>query len=158
MNSDKIIASRAQQVAAATILLGLGLWVAYVSFRVEDPQPYLFPQLISMALVALAGITFVRALSGIERAGNGFSFSKFINLAPAIVLMGLYIFVLAPMLGYYIAAAIAFFTLYTLYDPQPHSELRTWVTRLAITVGFISIIYVVFNLGLQVQTPRGLFF
>jgi hypothetical protein len=158
MNSDKRIAGRAQQVAAATGLLGFGLWVAYVSFRVEDPQPYLFPQLISVALIGLAGVTLVRALNGMERAGSGFTFGKSIALAPAIALMGLYIFVLAPMLGYYIAAAAAFFTLYTLYDPQPHSEPRTWVTRLAITAGFISIIYVVFNLGLQVQTPRGLFF
>jgi len=158
MTTDKVIASRRQQVVATAILLGFALWVAYVSFRVEDPQPYLFPQLISIAMVGLAGITLARALRGANPAVSGFSLRQAKALAPAIVLMLLYVFVLAPVLGYYIGAATTFFGLYTLYDPKPHSDPRSWGLRIAVTLGFISIIYVMFALGLHVQTPRGLFF
>ena len=158
MSSEHSIASRQQQTLSATVVLGFALWIAYVSFRVEDPQPYLFPQLISIALVGLAVATLVRALRGARNAGEGLSLRQTVALAPAIALMLLYVIVLAPVLGYYTAAAIAFFGLHTLYDSEPHSSLRSWGIRLAVSSGFISIIYVVFALGLQVQTPRGLFF
>jgi hypothetical protein len=157
MSSDNSTASRLQRVVAATVLLGFALWIAHASFRVEDPQPYLFPQLISVALVGLACATLLRALRGAADSGKGFSLRQLVALAPAIALMLLYVFVLAPVLGYYTGAAITFFGLYTLYDPEPHSSLRSWGIRSAVTLGFISMIYVVFALGLQVQTPRGLF-
>ena len=135
MSPDKTIVSRRQQIAAATILLGLALWIAYVSFRVEDPQPYLFPQLISIVMVGLACVTLLRALRGANDAGRGFSLRQLVTLAPAITLMLLYVFVLAPVLGYYIGAAVTFFGLYTLYDPEPHSDPRSWGIRLAVTLG-----------------------
>lgn len=158
MSSEQTVASRRQQVVAATILLGIALWIAYVSFQVKNPQPYLFPQLISISFVGLAGATLMRALRGANDAGRGFSLSRLLALAPAIALMLLYVILLAPVLGYYTGAAVTFFGLFTLYDPEPHSSLRSWGIRLAVTLGFISIIYIVFALGLHVLTPRGLFF
>jgi hypothetical protein len=158
MTIGKVLASRRQQVVATAILLGLALCIAYVSFQVEDPRPFLFPQLISIALVGLSCVALARALRGGKAHGRGFSLRQSVALTPAIALMLLYVFVLAPVLGYYIGAATTFFGLYTLYDPEPHSEPRTWGIRLAVTLGFISIIYVMFALGLHVQTPRGLFF
>ncbi len=148
-------AGRTQQSIAAGLLLALGLWLAYVSFRVDDPTPYLFPQLIAVTMVGLGIFAFARALRGANRTGAGFTLAQVVAVAPGIALMLLYVFVLATGLGYYAGAAVAFLALYTLYDSEPHLSPRTWAVRLAITAGFIALIYVVFSVGLQVQTPRG---
>lgn len=157
MSGEHDVAGRAQQSIAAGIILALGVWIAFVSFNVDDPQPYLFPQLISVVMVGLAAASLWRALRGANRTGAGMTYSAFQRIAPAIAIMLLYVFVLAPKLGYYLGATIAFFATYTLYDPQSHAKLKSWILRAAITAGFISILYVVFAMGLRVQTPRGVF-
>jgi hypothetical protein len=151
------VAGRTQQTIVAAGILALGCWVAYVSFAVEDPQPYLFPQLIAVLMVVLAALSLLRAVRGGNRTGAGVSGAQFLRIAPLLAMMLLYIFVLAPKLGYYLGATIAFFAIYTLYDPNPHVKPKTWLVRTAVTAGFIAVIYTVFALGLRVQTPRGLF-
>ncbi|MBU2582043.1 MAG: tripartite tricarboxylate transporter TctB family protein [Alphaproteobacteria bacterium] len=151
------VAGRLQQAVAAGVVLALGLWIALVSFSVEDPQPYLFPQLIAVAFVGLAVVAFLRALRGANRTGSGMSVEQLQNTAPAIALMLAYIFVAIPTLGFYAAATLAFFVLYSLYDPKSHKLASTWLMRVAVTAGFMTLIYVVFAMGLRVQTPRGMF-
>ncbi|KUO60743.1 MAG: hypothetical protein APF80_11645 [Alphaproteobacteria bacterium BRH_c36] len=151
------VAGRLQQTIAAAIILALGLWVAFVSFSVSDPQPYLFPQLISVAMVGLAALALVRAARGANRTGAGMSLHQLRMIAPAIALMLAYVLIAIPTLGFYTAATLAFFTLYTLFDPSSHQKPSTWLVRIAVTVGFMALIYVVFAMGLRVQTPRGLF-
>lgn len=156
-DTDNDVAGRLQQTIAAAIILAIGLWVAFVSFRVSDAQPYLFPQLISVVMVGLAVLALVRALRGANRTGSGMSFNQLAMIAPALTVMLAYVFVLIPVFGFYTAATIAFFVLYSLYDPSRHDRPATWLTRTVVTVGFMTLIYVVFNMGLRVQTPRGLF-
>lgn len=151
------VAGRLQQTIAAAVILALGAWIAVVSFSVDDPGPYLFPQLISVGFVGLAAFALVRALSGANRTGSGMSMEQLQNTAPAIGLMLAYIFVAIPYLGFYTAATAAFFVLYTLYDPTSHKKVSSWLMRVAVTAGFMALIYVVFAMGLRVQTPRGLF-
>lgn len=157
MSEQNQVAGPFQQALPALATLGLGLWVAYVSFSVEDPQPYLFPQLISVAMILLSCSALLRAVRGRNRTGAGVPLDLLFNIAPAIVVMLAYILVLAPYLGFYTGAATAFLMLYSLYDPNSHFSIRTWIMRIATTIAFISVIYLVFALGLQVQTPRGLF-
>ncbi len=151
------VAGRTQQTIVAAGMLALGCWVAYVSFAVEDSQAYLFPQLIATLMVVLAGLALLRAARGGNRTGAGVSGGLLVRIAPLLAMMLLYIFVLAPELGYYVGATIAFFAIYTLYDPNPHVKLKSWLMRIAVTAGFIGVLYMVFALGLRVQTPRGLF-
>lgn len=151
------VAGRLQQTIAAGAILALGLWIAFVSFNVDDARPYLFPQLISVAFVGLAVFAFVRALRGANRTGSGMTLNQLQMIAPAITLMLIYVFVAIPYLGFYTSAAISFLTLYTLYDPNSHLKPSTWVMRIAVTAGFMTLIYVVFAMALRVQTPKGLF-
>ncbi len=157
MSEHEQVAGRIQQTLPAVAILLLGLWVGYTSFSVEDPQPYLFPQLISVAMLLLGAIALARALKGQNRTGGGLSLDQLTRIAPAITVMLLYVLLLAPQLGFYTGSALGFLSLYTLYDPNSHTSPATWLRRLIITVGFMSLIYVVFALGLKVQTPRGLF-
>ncbi|MXY38434.1 MAG: tripartite tricarboxylate transporter TctB family protein [Rhodospirillaceae bacterium] len=152
------VAGRVQQSAAALIILAVACWVAIVSFDVEDPQPYLFPQLLSGFMVALSLMALLRALRGKNRTGAGIGGGQFLNIAAGLAVMLVYVFALADWLGFYSAAFLAMLTLYSLYDPQPHDRVRTWAVRLAVTAGFVAVIYAVFALGLKVQTPEGILF
>jgi hypothetical protein len=98
-----------------------------------------------------------RAFKGTNRTGAGMSLEELMRIVPAIGLMLVCIFLLLPVLGFYTGSALGFFGLFSLYDPGSHKSPVVWLKRLVITAGFMSLIYVVFALGLQVQTPRGLF-
>lgn len=152
------VAGRVQQSVAALIILAVACWVAIVSFDVEDPQPYLFPQLLSGFMVALSVMALLRALRGRNRTGAGIGGGQFLNIAAGLAIMLVYVFALAEWLGFYSAAFVAMLTLYSLYDPLPHGRVRTWAVRLAVTLGFVAVIYAVFALGLKVQTPEGILF
>ncbi len=155
---EPVIAGRLQQSIAGLILLAIACWVAVVSFNVEDPQPYLFPQLISGVMVALALMAVQRAVRGRNRTGAGIGVQKFLSIVPGLVVMLVHVLVLAEWLGFYAAAFLSMMILYSLYDPNPHGNARTWAVRLAVTVGFVAVIYAVFALGLKVQTPEGILF
>ena len=149
---------RLQRSVAAAIVLAAACWIAFVSFDVEDPQPYLFPQLFSGIMAALALIVVFRALRGADRGGAGLGGMTLRHIAPGIAVMAIYVFALAEWLGFYSAAFLAMFVLYSLYDPNPHTEPRSWAVRLAVTAGFIAVIYAVFAQGLKVHTPEGALF
>ncbi len=157
MSQQEQVAGRLQQSLPVLATLALGLWIAYASFSVDDPQPYLFPQLISVAMILLSVSALVRAIRGANRTGVGIPLDLLLRIAPGIAVMLAYVLVLAPQLGFYTGSAVGFLTLYSLYDPKPHLSIRTWAMRIAVTVGFMLVIYLVFALALQVQTPRGLF-
>ena len=152
------VAGRLQQSVAALIVLAVACWITIVSFDVEDPQPYLFPQLFSGIMVALSVMALLRALRGRNRTGAGIGGRQFLNIAAGLAVMLVYVFALAEWLGFYSAALLAMLALYSLYDPQPHDKVRTWAVRLAVTVGFVAVVYAVFALGLKVQTPQGILF
>lgn len=149
---------RLQQTVAAAIVLAAACWIALVSFDVEDPQPYLFPQLFSGIMAALALIALFRAARGLDRTAAGIGGRTFRNIAPGLAVMLVYVFALAEWLGFYAAAFLAMFVLYSLYDPNPHRSVRSWAVRLAVTAGFIAVIYAVFAQGLKVHTPEGALF
>ena len=155
--TDTPAAGRPQRSIAAAIVLAASCWIAFVSFDVEDPQPYLFPQLFSGIMAALALIAALRALRGRD-GGAGIGAGTFRNIAPGLAVMLIYVFALAEWLGFYTAAFLAMFTLYSLYDPNPHRKLRSWAVRLAVTSGFVAVIYAVFAQGLKVHTPQGALF
>jgi len=135
----------------------VALLVCYISFTRQPVEAYLFPRLISFFFLGLALWTFVKALLGRSKAGNGLSMDMFKNMAPGVAISAIYIFWAAKGLGFYTATTIAFFLLVTSYDPASHSEPKTWVKRAIITAGFVAIMYALFAKILVVYTPRGLF-
>lgn len=155
MSAMSKVAGRWQQAIPASVVLALAVWVSFVSFNVRDPEPYLFPRLISLAMLGLSGVAFWRALRGGNRTGAGIDGRTMLNITPGVVLMIIYVFVLAERLGFYASSCVVFLSLYALYDPNPHS-VRVWGRRLVITAGFMVVLYLIFALVLRVQTPRGI--
>ena len=131
--------------------------VCYVSFTRQPADAYLFPRVVSIFFLVLALWTFVKALMGRSKAGNGLSINMFKNMAPGVLISAIYIFWAAKSLGFYTATSVAFFLLLTSYDPAPHSEYKSWFKRIIITASFVAIMYALFAKILVVYTPRGMF-
>ncbi len=149
---------RTQHIVASGLVAAVGIWVAYVSYTQEPAAAFLFPRLISTVFVALALWTFGKALLGRTKVASGLDRQAISNIAPGLAVALVYVFWAAEEFGFYTASTIAFFVLVSIYDPAPHSELKSWVKRTIITAGFLAVMYGLFAKLLSVFTPREIFF
>ncbi len=152
MNSVRI-----QHLVPATIILLLGIWVAWISFTQEPSGAFLFPRLISVIMVLLAVWNFSRAALGLAKAGAGFYAYEIRNILPGLAVAAIYVFFAAKIFGFYVSSIAAILIIYSMYDPVSLLSTRDWIKRGVVTISFIAVIYIMFALILQVQTPRGLF-
>lgn len=150
--------TRTQHLVPASAILLLALTVAWLSFTREPASAFLFPRLISVAMLGLAIWNFARAAMGLARVGAGISAATIATIAPGIAIMCVYVFFMAKWLGFYAASMVVFTAIYALYDPAPHTEIKSWGKRIIVAFGFMCVMYLLFNVLLKVQTPRGLFF
>lgn len=151
-------ASIAEHRVASGAVLIVAAWVAYVSFTGEPVEAFLFPRIISVFMLALATWNFVRAITGVSKVGEGVSFVLARTIAPGLLIVLAYIFFFAKFLGFYTASTLTFIAIYAVYDPAPHNQINSWVKRIGTAVIFVAVMYGLFAMLLQVQTPRGLFF
>ena len=149
---------RTQHIIASGLIAGVGVTVAYISYTQQPSDAFLFPRLISTVFAVLAIWTFVKAVMGRTKVGSGLSAEAMRNLAPGLVVTIIYVFWAAKSLGFYTSTTLAFFILLSLYDPAPHSEVKSWIKRLVITAGFMAVMYGLFAQVLNVFTPREIFF
>jgi hypothetical protein len=149
-------ASRTQHLVASSIILLVALFVGWISFTQQPAEAFLFPRLISVFFMVLAFWNFMRAVLGLSKVGEGLTAQTALAIAPGLVVAVVYIFWAAKTVGFYGSSIIAFFTLYTLYDPTPLTDGRAWLKRIIVTIIFMAIIYGLFALLLKVQTPRGM--
>ncbi|MGJ5617769.1 tripartite tricarboxylate transporter TctB family protein [Sulfitobacter sp. MF3-043] len=149
---------RIQHILASGFVAAVGVWVTYISYTQQPSEAFLFPRLIATIFVVLAIWTFVKACLGWTKVGAGITLRQFTNLLPGLIIALVYIFWAAKGLGFYTATAIAFFILLSLYDPNSHSEVRSWVKRVIITACFMVVMYLLFATLLKVYTPREIFF
>lgn len=156
--SNKPSVSRGQHLVPGSLVLLLASVVAWLSFTAEPAAAFVFPRVIAVVFLVLALWNFIRCALGLSRVGSGFMATELKNIAPGVVLAGLLVYVAARLFGFYVASFVVFLLVYAAYDPASHLVLRSWIKRIAVTFGFMAIIYGLFALLLQVQTPRGLFF
>lgn len=149
---------RTQHMIASGVIALIGVTVAYISFTQEPAAAFTFPRLISSVFAFLAIWTFVKAVLGRTKVGNGLSGEAMRNMLPGLIVMVIYVFWAAKALGFYTATTIAFFILVSLYDPASHGEPKTWIKRALITAGFMAVIYGLFAQLLYVFTPREILF
>ena len=149
---------RLQHIVGSGIVAAVGIWVAYVSYTQQPTEAFLFPRLIATVFVVLALWTFAKACLGWTKVGNGITVRQFTNLLPGLIIALIYIFWAAKGLGFYTATTIAFFILLSLYDPAPHTALKSWGKRILITAVFMAVMYGLFAKLLKVYTPREIFF
>ncbi|MEM7069659.1 MAG: tripartite tricarboxylate transporter TctB family protein [Pseudomonadota bacterium] len=149
-------ASRLQHTVAGACVLLVAVAVTWISFTQQPAEAFLFPRLISIFFCALAVWNFVRATTGLAKVGEGLDWQTVRNFVPGVIVMLIYVFFAAKLLGFYLASSLTFLIVYTLYDPTPMNESKGWLRRLSVTVAFMAVIYGLFALLLNVQTPRGI--
>ncbi len=149
---------RSQHIIASGLIAVVGVTIAYISFTQEPADAFIFPRLISSVFAVLAIWTFAKAIMGRTKVGNGISARAMRNMLPGLIVAVIYVYWGAKALGFYTATALAFFILLSLYDPAPHSEMKSWIKRIVITAGFMAVMYGLFAQLLNVFTPREIFF
>lgn len=118
----------------------------------ENPEVYLFPSFISMALVALSALSLGRELMGF---GTELKSVPLLRLLPALVIIVAYVMAV-EYFGMYSSSLVALFLIALLYHPGENLVQRIANSAL-VSVGFIGVMYVLFSVLLKVQAPRGLF-
>ena len=153
-----MLQNRLQLIIPGALILTLACVVAWLSFTQEPADSFLFPRVVSCVFDVLALWNFARASLGYAKVGRGISIETAKNVLPGVAVILIYAFWAAKGLGFYTASMIAFCVLYTLYDPSPIGSAKDWIKRAIITVLFMMVMYGLFSLLLQVQTPRGINF
>lgn len=150
-------ATRFQHILPAGIVFALAAIVTWLSFTQQPAESFLFPRAISVFFIGLAAWNLARAATGRARVGSGMTKTMMRNLIPGLLVMLVFVFFAAKELGFYVASTLSFFAIYSLYDPAPYSNPKNWIKWGLVTAVFMAVIYGLFALVLQVQTPRGLF-
>ncbi|WP_377190669.1 tripartite tricarboxylate transporter TctB family protein [Ruegeria meonggei] len=150
--------NRSQHIFGSGLVFAVGLWVTWVSYTQQPAEAFLFPRLIATVFVVLAGWTFGKAVMGLSKVGNGVTRTMFLNMLPGLIITLIYVFWASKSLGFYTATSIAFFILLSIYDPAPHSEVKSWIKRGIITAVFVAVMYGLFAVLLNVYTPKEILF
>ena len=96
-------ASIAERRIASGAIFVIAAWVTYVSFTGEPVEAFLFPRIIAVVMVVLAAWNFFRALTGVSKVGEGVSWGLAKTIAPGSIILLIYIFAAAKLLGFYTA-------------------------------------------------------
>ena len=150
--------NRLQHIVPGLAIFVLASVVTWLSFTEQPAQSFLFPRVISVVFIALATWNLIRAVTGMSKIGRGIPVATVKNLAPGLAVMLLYVFFGAKHLGFYLGSVLAFFAIYSFYDPASWSSARDWIKRILVSVAFMAVIYALFAVVLQVHTPRGILF
>ena len=75
-----------QHRLASGFVACIAIIVCYISFTRQPSDAYLFPRVISVFFLTLALWTFVKALMGLSKVGNGLSAYMFKNMLPGVLI------------------------------------------------------------------------
>ena len=133
--------------------------VSYASFSGEG-TPYLFPRLLSIILIVT---TIVDLVANFKKGKQ----TKQISLVavkqflPGFILILLYVF-LAEVVGFYLSSLLfLLFIIFAYRKPWQKkadtNRIKQAIFDILFSILFVVFIYLLFNLVLKVQAPRGLF-
>jgi hypothetical protein len=142
------------ETAFDTLLLGTGVAIAYVSWgygfgSLSRPGPGLYPFFIGIAIAVFAFFTLIgnvraaRALPVLDRGGAR-------TFAIMTVTLCLWILTM-PILGYVLVTLAATFVF------AKAVKLEGWVKPLALACGTALFIFLLFDVWLYIDLPRGVF-
>jgi len=154
------VINRDNKVALFVLAVTVAL---YLSLSSIDPEATIFIRVVIVAIGALALLLMAQGMLLKHRGkGRGTSqgpASKKSGLAwkPVAVIFSaiLVYFFMAERLGFYLSAFVYFAGVVSLLDWRGLTPRKGFV-RIAIAFLFVAVIYLLFSVILQVQTPRGL--
>lgn len=146
-----------EQASAIYALLVSAIF-AFLSFYGTDAETYLFPRIIAVVLAILAVILFISNSAAVDNTDNNSpSASYFSAIWPGLVIGFIFMLVMED-LGFYTSSFLAFLAVLIFYDGRPMTDVKALVTKAAISMAFMFVLYLLFWNGLHVRTPTGLLF
>ena len=136
---------------ALTVVL-IAYLMFYVSYFQENKEAFLFPAIITTAVLVFSLTSLFRETYGL--CIDDIKSIAFLRLLPAIICMIVAVFTLEH-LGMYTTAAIALFLISAWYSPVENTTKRL-LSSLLLSAGFTIFMYLLFSIMLGVQTPRGI--
>lgn len=144
---------RHHMTVIVTLLVTAGL--AFFSFS-PDGNGYLFPQIIAGSMVFIAllmlALAFIpsKPITTIDEEPIPWG-----KIFPTLLILVGFL-VVAESLGFFATSFIAFYSIVLIYTPE-RLKRRQFIKSAAISLGFISVLYLIFVLLLNVQIPHGVF-
>ena len=146
-----------EQASALYALIVAALF-AFLSFYNTDAETYLFPRIIAVVLAALSVILFIsNSASDDSSDSKGSVSSNFAAVWPGLVI-GLIFMLVMEDLGFYTSSFLAFLAILVVYDSQPIANAKVLISKVAISLAFLLVLYLLFWNGLHVRTPTGILF
>lgn len=135
----------------ALIVVLVAYLMFYVSYFQENKEAYLFPAIITTFILFFSLTSLFRETYGL--CVDDFKSFPFLRLLPGIIGMAVTVYAVEH-LGMYTTCTIALFLISAWYSPIENTTKRL-LSSLALAVGFIIFMYLLFSVMLGVQTPRG---
>lgn len=137
-------------------VFALGIVILVISLTTRHSAAYLFPKILSVAMIIFAILGVFNAVNTRVSGGKGLTLLNIKTVFPGLIVMIL-LLVLPQWLGLYVSSTLAIFTILCLYGREKWS-LKVVIKRATITLGFMVVLYLTFAILLKVQTPKGVFF
>ncbi len=149
---------RSKWAAASGDLLvaAFALLLVVVSFSAENPQPYLFPRILAIAMFSLALLQILIVASGGDWSVQLTTILQEARRSSLAILAVILYVALCEWLGFYTAAILAFLSI--VYIGSNNWSQRQFATAVAVAAATAVVLYVLFSLLLRVQVPRGWLF
>ena len=137
-----------------SLVLLAGVISLYLSLGyMDDPRAANFPKVIIIIMGVLSTLLLLQSLilkQPKSSQGAGFPFGRFLICFFMIIIY----FIFMETLGFYLSAFL-FFVLVTCILGSSDLTARTAVMRVIVGVVFTGILFLLFNVLLAVQTPKG---
>jgi len=138
-----------------SLVLLAGIITLYLSLgSMDDPRAANFPKVIIIIMGILSALLLLQSLflkQPKSSKGAGFPFGRFLICFFMIIVY----FILMETLGFYLSAFL-FFVAVTCILGSSDLTARTAVMRVIVGFVFTGILFLLFNVLLAVQTPKGL--
>ena len=143
---------RSRRGIVALSVLGIALFLFYVSVFQDNREAYLFPGIVAGAVLILCAVSLARevfALSADDFRPFPFKREVFSLLVMAAAALS------AETVGMYTSCFFALFAVSAWYSPTA-ARARKYTNSVLFSAGFIGFMYLLFSVMLNVQSPKGL--
>ena len=128
--------------------------VLYLDLSELSENVKVFPQVILFVIIVNASLMMLKAFRGSNvEGGNERTFSKSVIILIALLFV---YYCLISILGFYTSSLL--FTLASYLLLKKNMEKSVIITGGIFSISFMVVVYIVFNLLLNLVTPKGLFF
>jgi len=141
-----------RRLFVALLVASIAGLIFRASYFQESSEAYLFPSIVSIAMLGLALLSLFR--EAVDLCVDDFQAFPFVRQVPAILIMAGGV-ALVEVLGMYVTSFLVLSLVSYWYSPQEDGRRRL-MQSLAFAAGFSAFMYVLFSVMLNVQLPRGL--